>query len=150
MADMPNGQPSRTCKCLNVRIWPLLHPGKPPNFLMAPAGDSEYTLTYVGERGIFIVSRSNALLSFFNRLFLFSPLSSDSSTGHYEDEKNRPAHRGLVSMYPIYDAHLSTLSDGGISCPATCCIRCGSPGGPIAPLARLGGTGDPPEQLWVD
>ncbi|KAH0840227.1 hypothetical protein J3R83DRAFT_1231 [Lanmaoa asiatica] len=54
MADVPKDQPSRACKCLNVRIWPQLHREKPPNFLMAPAGDSEYTLTYVGEGGVFI------------------------------------------------------------------------------------------------
>lgn len=62
MADLPKDQPSRACKCLNVRIWPLLHSEKPPSFLMATAGDLEYTLTYVGERGILIVGRSDTPL----------------------------------------------------------------------------------------
>lgn len=70
MADMPKDHPSRTCKCLNVRIWPVLHAESPPNFLMAASGDSEYTLTYVGERGIFIVGRTEKLLLFFNSFFL--------------------------------------------------------------------------------
>ncbi|KAG8218968.1 hypothetical protein J3R82DRAFT_4710 [Butyriboletus roseoflavus] len=70
MADMPKDQPSRACRCLNVRIWPLLHAETPPNFLMAASGDCEYTLTYVGERGIFIVGRTENLLCFFISSFL--------------------------------------------------------------------------------
>ncbi|KAF8138844.1 hypothetical protein EV363DRAFT_1314955 [Boletus edulis] len=54
MADLPKIQPSRACKCLNVRIWPQLHPENTPDFLIAAAGDSEYTLTYVGDKGISI------------------------------------------------------------------------------------------------
>lgn len=148
MAEMPQIQPSRACKCLNVRVWPQLHPENPPDFLIATAGDSEYTLTYVGDKGISIVGRSEARPFFFQPTVSFS-FSSDPSTSHNEDEENRPTHPGLLSMHPIYDPHLSTLSDGGISCPAACGIRCGSPGRLVAPLSRLGGTGDPSEQLWV-
>ncbi|KAF8559458.1 hypothetical protein OG21DRAFT_1493342 [Imleria badia] len=54
MAEMHQIQPSRACKCLNVRIWPQLHQGNPPDFLIAAAGDSEYTLTYVGDKGVSI------------------------------------------------------------------------------------------------
>ena len=58
MAEVPQIQPSMACKCLNVRIWPQLHPEKLPDFLMAAAADSGYTPTYVGDKGISIVGRS--------------------------------------------------------------------------------------------
>jgi hypothetical protein len=70
MAEMPQIQPSRACKCLNVRVWPQLHPENPPDFLIAAAGGSEYTLTYVGDQGISIVGRSET------RPFFFQPIAS--------------------------------------------------------------------------
>ncbi|KIJ69811.1 hypothetical protein HYDPIDRAFT_104438 [Hydnomerulius pinastri MD-312] len=54
MAEIRQDEPFKACKCLNVRIRPLPQPGKPPGFLIASPGDSEYTLTYVGEQGLTI------------------------------------------------------------------------------------------------
>lgn len=66
MAEMSQIQSSRACKCLNVRIWLQLNPENPPDFLIAPAGDSEYTLTYVGDKGISIVGLSKLSFSSLN------------------------------------------------------------------------------------
>ncbi|KAI9574313.1 hypothetical protein HD554DRAFT_2046213 [Boletus coccyginus] len=54
MAEVPQTQPSRACKCLNVRIRPQLHLEKLPDFLIAAAADSGYAPTYVGDKGISI------------------------------------------------------------------------------------------------
>lgn len=66
MAEMPTDSPSRACRCLNVRIWPRLNAENPPDFLMATAADSDYSLTYVGEQGISIVGCAVTLPSFFS------------------------------------------------------------------------------------
>ncbi|KAF9226833.1 hypothetical protein BS17DRAFT_776189 [Gyrodon lividus] len=54
MAEMRQDEAIRACKCLNVQIHPQPQLANPPNFLMNSSGDSEYALTYVGERGLTI------------------------------------------------------------------------------------------------
>ncbi|KAG9317780.1 hypothetical protein JVU11DRAFT_2001 [Chiua virens] len=54
MSESHPDSPSRACRCLNVRIWPLPGSQKYPDFLMPAAADSEYALTYVGDKGIAI------------------------------------------------------------------------------------------------
>ncbi|KAH7887398.1 hypothetical protein F5I97DRAFT_1941864 [Phlebopus sp. FC_14] len=53
MAETLQDEATKTCKCLNMRIRPQLGLAKPPDFLIT-TGDSEYTLTYVGEQGIIV------------------------------------------------------------------------------------------------
>ncbi|KAG6331869.1 hypothetical protein ID866_7220, partial [Astraeus odoratus] len=54
MAQARQLEPTMACKCLNVRIRPQPEQSKPPDFLIARSGDSDYTLTYVGEHGLSI------------------------------------------------------------------------------------------------
>ena len=76
--------------------------------------------------------------------------SSGSPTSHCEDEEKCPGHRGRDSVYPVHDAYLFALSDNGIPRTTACGIRCGPSRRTIASFSRLGGTRNPPEQLWVD
>ncbi|KAH7912953.1 hypothetical protein BJ138DRAFT_1003417 [Hygrophoropsis aurantiaca] len=52
MADKCQDHIAYACKCLNIRIRPQPHQGKPPDFLQDSLDKSAYTLTYVGENGL--------------------------------------------------------------------------------------------------
>lgn len=47
---------TRACKCLNIRIQSRPPQGTPPDFLKDCVADSPYTLTYVGQDGLSVVS----------------------------------------------------------------------------------------------
>jgi hypothetical protein len=60
---------TRACKCLNIRIHPRPPHGTPPDFLKDCAADSGYTLTYVGEEGLKVVSYISRAVRCYNLIF---------------------------------------------------------------------------------
>ncbi|KAH7931149.1 hypothetical protein BV22DRAFT_1052884 [Leucogyrophana mollusca] len=74
MTDEHQDDVAHACKCLNIRIRPQPHHDKPPDFLRSGPGDSEYTLTYVGEEGLHVAHPQVTM-----RTRKLGPLVADSS-----------------------------------------------------------------------
>jgi hypothetical protein len=59
MANVRQDGATRACKCLNIRIESRQPPPQstPPDFLKDSVTDPDYTLIYVGQDGLSVVSR---------------------------------------------------------------------------------------------
>lgn len=68
MANVRQDDTTRACKCLNIRIESRQPPPQstPPDFLKDSVTDSVYTLMYVAQDGLSVVSRIFHLPQFFS------------------------------------------------------------------------------------
>lgn len=55
---------AKACRCLNIRIQFRSPEGTPPDFLKDSVADSTYTLTYVGQDGLSVVSYISCAIPF--------------------------------------------------------------------------------------